>query len=629
MNLRLENHDSLDFESVNVFLIAHRQTLCVFVSLVVGCLLASMQSAPEPVAHWLIRESRYQDGQIVAARGPNLMVSGFPAVRTLDGVEGYQIKDEEECFIYPWDDRSKWAAMPKSEFTISVEFAVEDDQGTHGLAACIFQPSEGLGGWRVLIKNGKPEFTVAKPGLGSAVVAGADVLTPGKRHRLDASYDGGLIKLYVDGKMQGSAEAKFGDLIYNGRAGICFADWWEGPRSFRFKGMLFSAALFDKGITPEQVSSALQSSKVSPMPGEEGGKLGISIDPFFQYPTTSEATVVWETSRIASTVVRFGLSARSAKEMKGEDSKIHTVRMSDLKPATTYFVQVESTVEGQTVTSEWQSFRTASLPGTGVKIAIVGDTQDHPETNTIVAQRIFEERPDSLMIVGDLVGMGWKKEQWVHDFFASMRPLLSHVPLLPVIGNHDRNARIYYDLMAVPQPEYCYSYKTGDVEFFAIDTNRSVQPGSVQYKWLESALKASTAKWKIAAHHHPPYSSDTDDFGDSATGPTTDGEIGLRSLSGLYDRYQVDLCFTGHIHSYERTYPLKGGKVVGEGEGTVYVVVGGGGGGLEKAKATRSVFSRVVRSAHHFGMIWADSNRLELRAYDDRGLLFDTYEMKK
>lgn len=596
--------------------------------LVAGLLTrVNFQEPAKPVARWVINESRYRDGQIFAAVGPNLMVSGFPKPVRDGQSEGYQIADEGECFVYPWDDRSRWPQMPKRDFTISVKFAVPDAKGNQGLVGCIFQPTEGLAGWRIVIRNGRPEFTVAKPGAQPAIVTGA-ALAPLKTHRIDANYDGREIRLFVDGAPQGVAAAPFGDLIYNGRAGICFADWWEGPRSYQFRGSLFEASLFGQALAPESIDRASQN-PVPPMPPEDAGPLKLSIDPFFQYPTASEATVVWETSRRASTTVRVGRSAKTAQPIQGAEGRIHQVRMTGLQPATTYFVQTESRVGDQTATSEWASFRTGSLPGTGVKIAIVGDTQDHPEANHLVANAIYAERPDALMIVGDLVGMGWKKEQWEHDLFASMRPLFTHVPLLPVIGNHDRNARIYYDLMATPAPEYCYSYRTGDVEIFAIDTNRDVRPGSPQYRWLESALKASTAKWKIAAHHHPPYSSDFDDFGESTVEPTTDGELDVRPLCTLYDRYNVDLCFAGHIHSYERTYPIKAGKVVDEGHGPVYIVVGGGGGDLENAKPTRSVYSRVVRTTHHFAMVWADAKTLEVRAYDDQDRLFDTYTISK
>ncbi|RYG40184.1 metallophosphoesterase family protein, partial [bacterium] len=363
--------------------------------------------------------------------------------------------------------------------------------------------------------------------------------------------------------------ASFGDIVYNGRAGICFGDWWEGPRSFRLKGMIAQAALFDRALTPGEVDAALAETSTQPMPTPAEGEPKTVIAPYFQYPTAHSATVMWETSVAAPTRVRYGESRATAQEAEGEPGRIHRLELKDLKPSTTYFVQTLAP-EG-----EWSSFRTGSLPGTPVKFAIVGDTQDHPETNHRIAAGMFSARPDFAVIVGDLVGEGWKKEQWVNDFFASMRPLLSHVPLLPVLGNHDRNARIYYDLMSLPDPEYFYSYRSGDVEFWSVDTDHDVSPGSVQYRWLEDGLRRSKARWKIVAHHYPPYSSDVDDYGDANSGPIRGGDLQARRLSALYDKYGVDLCFSGHIHSYERTYPMRNGRVAPDGKGTVYLVVGG------------------------------------------------------
>lgn len=591
-------------------------------------LIASLAlSAPvRPVAHWLMQEARYQDGQIVAATGPNLMVSGFPPSVTMEGCAGLALKDEGDALVFDWNARQKWAEMPKRDFTFSVRFSPETNKGVQGLAACAFQPREGFTGWHLLVRDGKPELKIGKLGVASSpTITASQALAQGKVHRIDVSYDGKEARLYVDGALAGSAPAPFGEMIYNGRAGICFGDWWEGPRSYHFEGSFFESALFNQTLTPAQVDEGLTGAPIAPMPGETGENK-LVIAPFFQYPTPSSATVVWETSRTATTTVRYGESAKTARTVTGPANRIHQVELTDLKPETTYFVQVESAAGGKKVTSEWASFRSGSRAGTPVKFAVVGDTQDHPEVNHEVAKAMFAERPDFAMIVGDLVGMGWNKHEWVNDFFGSMRPMFDHVPLIPVLGNHDRNARIYYDLMAVPKPKYCYRYVNGDVEIFVIDTNRDVKPGSPQYRWLEGALKASKAKWKIAAHHHPPYSSDIDDFGDAYVEPTSEGERDVRPLCKLYDQYGVDVCFAGHIHSYERTYPLRDGKV---GKGTVYVLVGGGGGDLETPKPVRSTFSHTVRHGHHFGMVWADAERLEFRAYDVGGRRFDSFELKK
>ena len=87
--------------------------------------------------------------------------------------------------------------------------------------------------------------------------------------------------------------------------------------------------------------------------------------------------------------------------------------------------------------------------------------------------------------------------------------------------------------------------------------------------------RSSDAKWKFVVHHHPPYSSDENDYGD-LEGRGTRGDLRARKLTTLYDRYGVDLVLNGHIHSYERTWPISGGRVVDDG-GVVYTITGGGG----------------------------------------------------
>lgn len=592
------------------------------------------QSPTAPVAYWKTQESRYHDGQIVAVKGPNLMVSGFPKSEKIGGETGLRLMSDADALVYPWDSRRQWSQMPRRNFTVSVWFSGDAFVGNHGVMACIFQPREGLTGWRLILRDGKPEFTLANHGVTGSTplvktITGDVSLKGGTLHRLDASYDGENIRLYVDRNLKATGEAKFGDIVYNGRAGICLGDWWEGPRSFHFSGFYSRASVFDQALSPEQVDASLTSTTEAQMPSEGEQEQKILIEPYFQYPTTDSATVMWKTSRTSPSVVRFGESISKTTKVEAKSARVHEVEIKGLKPSTTYFVQTDSSIDGKPTLSKWTSFRTAALPGNAVKFAVVGDTQDHPEVNTIIGAAMFAERPDFAMIVGDLVGMGWMMEQWERDFFASMRPLLSHVPLLPVLGNHERNARIYYDLMSVPAPEYYYTYKSGDVQIWVIDTEHNIQPGSEQYQWLEKSLSASSAKWKVVAHHFPPYSSDFDDYGDSIEGPIQGGDLSARQLSALYDRYSVDLCFSGHIHSYERSYPIRAGKVAQDGKGTTYIVVGGGGGDLEQFAATRQSFSRLVRTGHHFGIVHADSKELEFRAYDQQGKLFDQFTLTK
>jgi hypothetical protein len=210
-----------------------------------------------------------------------------------------------------------------------------------------------------------------------------------------------------------------------------------------------------------------------------------------------------------------------------------------------------------------------------------------------------------------------------------MNPLISRVAFFPVLGNHEQNAHHYYDYMSLPEPEYFYTFHYGNAQFFMIDSNKRVDPESEQYKWLEVQLRESNATWKFVSYHHPSYSSDEDDYGDLWKGKkSTYGDTRMRPLVDLYDRYGVDIVWNGHIHSYERTWPLKDEQVV-ERHGTIYMITGGAGGGLETAGPIKPWFQNNVKHGHHYCLVCVNGRTLEFKAFDMEGRLFDYLSIDK
>ena len=92
----------------------------------------------------------------------------------------------------------------------------------------------------------------------------------------------------------------------------------------------------------------------------------------------------------------------------------------------------------------------------------------------------------------------------------------------------------------------------GTVDFFILDSSTPSVTGNAsagQLAWLEQELAASTALWKVAALHHPPYTS----------GPKRGSNLAVRSATeSLFAQYGVDIVFTAHDHFYERSKPQQG-----------------------------------------------------------------------
>lgn len=368
------------------------------------------------------------------------------------------------------------------------------------------------------------------------------------------------------------------------------------------------------------------------------GQLDFVIKPYLQFGQTDGMSILWETNEASSTTVLYGEALIGANAANLEQSislngnrNLHEVELTNLKPATKYLYQTVSTsLDGTIIKSDISTFKTNINDDDAYFFALVGDSQyssRSPEAWGHIAQRVWQDRPNFVIHAGDLVDVGTRKTDWTNHFFPNGEVIMSRYPMYTVLGNHEQDADYYYDYMANPAPEYYYTFHYGNAQFFMIDTNRDVAEGSEQYDWLEWQLAKSKAKWKFVVHHHPPYSSEENDHGDTYIGASSYGTH-ARNLVPLYERYEVDFCLFGHTHVYERSWPLKEG-MINKQNGVVYINSGGAGGGLEDFDPVRSWFTKELQQGHHYCTFAIHGDELVFKAIDIEGRMFDTFQMDK
>ncbi len=92
----------------------------------------------------------------------------------------------------------------------------------------------------------------------------------------------------------------------------------------------------------------------------------------------------------------------------------------------------------------------------------------------------------------------------------------------------------------------------------------------------------------------------------------------------------MDICFSGHVHDYERTFPLSGESVVPwEEGGVIYVTCAGGGGTLENFDPANTFFGHRKAQRHHLVYVGIHGGILEFQAIDEDGRLFDVMTLDK
>lgn len=381
---------------------------------------------------------------------------------------------------------------------------------------------------------------------------------------------------------------------------------------------------------------------------EEGrlfpSRFHFNAGPYLNYVTQRSVNVIWETDRPSYAEVYYGkalpltdkvvVDMTFSPETKGSPGKnIHKLVLDDLEPGQQYFYNIKAMDEnGNVIESGNLTFATAGNENTPFSFAVIGDTEARPHINDRISKLVWDERPNFIVIVGDLTdgGMEHHKFEWNYEYFQGMNQLTSRIPVFPVAGNGEQDLYWYEKYHDLPGKDGYYSFRYGNAEFFMLNSNlkKEFAPGGEQYMWLEEKLKNSTALWKFVAHHHAPYSADENDYGDSWKGASALGDPGIRKIVPLYEKYKVDMVFFGHLHTYQRTLPILEDKI-NEKNGVVYIQGGGGGGNLEDFAPSRAWFSAKTYRGHHYFTVTVSGSRLEFKMYDSEGRMKDLLDLAK
>ncbi|MBV1928571.1 MAG: metallophosphoesterase [Gammaproteobacteria bacterium] len=612
--------------------------------------LLPIHDGPDPIGSWRLSKADFKDGKLTAILGPSGRLSGdLKFVKDAESESLYFDGTTTEVVLA--DDYSKLKLkMPKRHMTIDAWVAVNTPT-RWGSFLCVAQDNgESERGWILGYNSEQFSFGLASEGADDGdgkmtFLVSKTKYEEGRFYHVAATYDGEMQCLYVNGKLEASSKIQSGDILYPKSAPFVLGGYRDVNEFNPLHGRIHSVRLFGQTAKAKTISHSFQ----------HGSKLTrqkphiildpnhrFVVNPYLQWATKTGMTICWETSRPSSSLVQFDDHVTFVGEKKSkrpafgkasevkDRAKMHQVRLNNLKANTAYYYRVLSIDDlGRKIQSGVLSFQTAPDDQTPFAFAVMSDTQGNPKVSGVLAKHAWGLRPNFVLHPGDLVETGTKKEQWVGQFFSSMKPLLERVALFPVLGNHEYDARFYYDYMALPDPEYYYTFNYGNAQFFMLDTNRDVSPSSVQYRFLAKELAKSKAEWKIVCYHHPAYSSDENDYGNTWYGPSTKGDLRVRSLVELIDKYKVDIVWNGHIHSYERTWPLRSNKATAPDKGTLYMVTGGGGGPLEMAGPIRPYFQNTVKHGHHFCYVAVNGKTLEIKSFDLEGRLFDMLKIEK
>ena len=609
----------------------------LFVSVALSSPMVVAHEGPDPLSHWYLQNEYIKDNVLSARLGPDGVFSAEPKFAMDATGEAVLFSGRTPHCVIAMDHNKAKKFLPTRAMTVAAWVSVDSGKEWGGIIGVVLDNGDVEQGWVLGYDNQHFTFGLSTTGSddGNGLMTYFKSTTKfelGKFYHVVAVYDGKITEIYVNGKKESSGTEQSGDIFYPTKTPYVIGAYADSNELTVHHGRIREVKVYDLAAKAEWVAEAFSHHKqlaqepavVQPQP------LEAYVSPYLQWATKNSMTVMWETNEISTSVVHYGETSACAQSFSAVDAKIHEVKIPNLKTQTQYFYRVESvTAAKEKYQSKVSTFQTAVHADSPFAFAVISDTQGNPAVSSVLANMAWDQRPNFLLHPGDLVSTGKNKDHWLNHFFPGMRPLIDRVAFFPVLGNHEQNADHYYNYVSLPEPEYYYTFQYGNAQFFMVDTNQNVGVGSKQYEWLKDTLEKSTATWKFVCHHHPPYSSDENDYGDLwKSNKSSRGDLRARVLVPLYEDNGVDIVWNGHIHSYERTWRIRRGKAV-EKDGPFYMITGGGGGGLETPSPVRPFFQNNVRHGHHYVMVSLNGGTLEMKTFSLEGRMFDYLKITK
>ena len=283
-----------------------------------------------------------------------------------------------------------------------------------------------------------------------------------------------------------------------------------------------------------------------------------------------------------------------------EPHRVYHLALTGLQPGEAFSYRVSK--EGVVVVSKSDA-RATKAANQPHRFVVFGDGgADTPEENAI-AYRTFVSKPDFVMITGDIVYDKGLASEYRENFWPIYNldnaspsqggaPLLRSTLFVAAPGNHDIASRdlgktpdglayFYYWFQPLngpigkeggrlvtqilsPEPARRafleasgkafpqmanFSFDYGNAHWTVLDANATVDWTDRELQpWVANDLAAARgAVWRFVSFHQPGFSSSKTHF----------DEQYMRILSPTFEAGKVDLVFCGHVHNYQRSYPLK------------------------------------------------------------------------
>jgi hypothetical protein len=217
-------------------------------------------------------------------------------------------------------------------------------------------------------------------------------------------------------------------------------------------------------------------------------------------------------------------------------------------------------------------------------------------------------------------------DAWLDHWQTNMiTPAGYTIPMVLAIGNHEvrggmtpTNARFYLKYFAQAGERSYYARTFGkNLAMVLLDSGHLSKHDGEQAGWLDAQLTAHrNYPHRMAVYHVPLYPSHRAyDGGGSVEG--------RKAWLPIFDKHQLTVAFENHDHTFKRTPLMRANQP--DPQGTLYLGDGCWGMGARTVDKELRPYLAKAASIQHFWCLDVTRRRVEYRAVNKAGQIFDVY----
>ena len=299
------------------------------------------------------------DGQRVRnlAGGPALVAPAPLRLNRINQHQALAVGRVHEC-LKVTDDLAN-AELPQEQLTATAWVRIDKPTRWGGIVGCLQDNGDYERGW--LLGYQDSQFSFALCGQDDdhsrfTTLAAPTVFGMGQWHHVAGSYDGHMMRLYVDGIEVATSDVERGAIAYPPKGAYVVGGYEDENEHYLLDGMLHEVRVYRRALTGNEISQQYRASvdifpeQSSPEVAEQKA-VPLALGPLLQFDSPGTATVSYRTRGATESEVILYQQGQVVQRLRTLVGTEHQVRFTGLRHDLLYTYEIEFSLDGKTVRS--------------------------------------------------------------------------------------------------------------------------------------------------------------------------------------------------------------------------------------------------------------------------------------